>query len=314
MTRAVAMVDNTNEVRIYNAIDESLATRWIAFIDVRPQSRKTYDKAMKQFFKYIRINQITRPTRDDVINFRDELLASRKPSTVQLYLTAVKMFFRWLSVEGIYANVADHIKGAKIDRGHKKDALSAVQSSNLLKSIDTNSINGLRDRAIIALCLTAGLRTIEIVRANIGDLQVINGKTYLFVQGKGHDEKSDCVLVSPAVEKAIREYINARGKVSDNQPLFASLSHRNYGGRLTTQSISRIAKNNLRAAGLDSKRITAHSLRHTAATIMLLNGAQLAQVQQVLRHSSINTTMIYAHAIERMKNYSEQLVSDAIGI
>ena len=314
MTRALAMLDNTSEIKVYNAIDESLVTRWIAFIDVRQQSRKTYGKAMKQFFKYIHTNQIAQPTRDDVINFRDELLESRKPSTVQLYLTAVKMFFRWLSVENIYPNVADHIKGAKIDRGHKKDALSAVQSSNLLKSIDTDNINGLRDRAIIALCLTAGLRTIEIVRANVGDLQVINGKTYLFVQGKGHDEKTDCVLVSPAVEKAIRDYLNARGKVNDNQPLFASLSHRNYGGRLTTQSVSRIAKNNLRAAGLDSKRITAHSLRHTAATIMLLNGAQLAQVQQVLRHSSINTTMIYAHAIERMKNDSEQLVSDAIGI
>ena len=78
---------------------------------------------------------------------------------------------------------------------------------------------------------------------------------------------------------------------------------------MTTRSISRIAKNALKAAGLDSDRLTAHSMRHTFATQALLNGANVQEVQQALGHKSINTTMIYAHNIERAKNSSSSKVS-----
>lgn len=134
----------------------------------------------------------------------------------------------------------------------------------------------------------------------------------LFVQGKGRTDKSEIVKVSDHVERLIRDYLAARGESDPKAPLFASCSDRNNGGRLTTNSISRIIKNHLRACGLDSDRLTAHSLRHTGITLALLHGSTLAEAQQMARHSSINTTMIYNHAIERANNQSEERATAAI--
>ena len=134
----------------------------------------------------------------------------------------------------------------------------------------------------------------------------------LFVQGKGRTDKSEIVKVSDQVERLIRAYLAERGEQDPKAPLFASLSDRNNGGRLTTNSISRIVKNRLRACGLDSDRLTAHSLRHTGITLALLHGSTLAEAQQMARHSSINTTMIYNHAIERANNQSEERTTAAI--
>ena len=110
----------------------------------------------------------------------------------------------------------------------------------------------------------------------------------------------------------IQKYLKTRKNAEKIEPLFTSTSRRNYNSRMETQSISRLVKNKLRQISLDDTRHTAHSLRHTSATQALLNGASLTQVQQVLRHTSINTTLIYTHNIERMKNKSEQTVADAI--
>ena len=81
---------------------------------------------------------------------------------------------------------------------------------------------------------------------------------------------------------------------------------------MTTRSISRVVKNNLRAVGLNSDRLTAHSLRHTAATLNLLHGGTVEETQRLLGHHNLNTTMIYVHALERQKNNSELRVADAI--
>ena len=167
---------------------------------------------------------------------------------------------------------------------------------------------GLRDRAIISLMMTAGLRTIEVVRADVGDLHFIGNSMFLSIQGKGHDEKSAKVLVASQVQSFIEEYLETRNHPAPNEPLFTSTSRQNFNQRLDTQ----LVKAKLRAINIDDSRHTAHSLRHTAATQALLNGVPLTQVQQVLRHTNINTTLIYSHAIERMKNKSEQTVADAI--
>jgi integrase/recombinase XerC len=96
-------------------------------------------------------------------------------------------------------------------------------------------------------------------------------------------------------------------------PLFAGVGNRNAGGRLTTRSISGIEKGALVSAGLNSDRLTAHSLRHTAATLNLLNGGTLEETKQLLRHTNINTTLIYAHALERANNQSEARIEAALG-
>lgn len=120
--------------------------------------------------------------------------------------------------------------------------------------------------------VTGGLRDTEVANANIEDIRTLGDFTVLYVLGKGRDEKSDYVKVVGQVEDAIRDYLKERGAVSKTDPLFASLSNNSKGGRLSTRSVSRICKNALVAAGYDSSRLTAHSLRHTAVTLSLLGG------------------------------------------
>ena len=303
---------NTSEIVESQPLNELLLVRWESYIDVAPNSKETYRKAIKQFLVYIHENATSQPTRETVIEWRDSLKADHKPTTIQTYLTAVKLFFRWLEQEGIYKNVADHVKGVKVSTGHKKDYLTSKQSHKVLASIDTDTLKGLRDYAIVGLMLTTGVRTIEVTRADIADLRTVGDTTVLFVQGKGKDEKADYVKLAPQVEDAIRAYITARGATEESEPLFTSTSRNNYGERMTTRSIRAIAKNSMVEAGFNSDRLTAHSMRHTAGTLALLNGASTREVQQLLRHSNINTTMIYAHELDREKNNSELKVANAI--
>lgn len=302
---------NQSEIGVSD-FSEALVELWMKFADVRPSSHKTYTKALTQMFKYFYSNAITNPTRADIERWKSEMLVTKKATTVQLYIIAAKLFFKFLSQQSIYPNITDNMKSAKVDHEHKKDALTINQCQALLQSIDISNQKGLRDRAIISLMMTAGLRTIEIVRADVGDLHSFADSVYLSIQGKGHDEKSAKVLVASQVYNFIQAYLQTRKNLSSSEPLFTSTSRRNFNRRLDTQSISKLVKKKLREISIDDNRHTAHSLRHTAATQALLNGVPLTQVQQVLRHSNINTTLIYSHAIERMKNKSEQTVADAI--
>lgn len=289
-----------------------LYSRWTAYIDASPKTVQTYSRAIKQFFVYTGENSIARPQREDIVAYRDYLKLEHKPTTVQSYLAAVKLFFQWTEREGLYPNVADRVKGAKLDTEHKKDYLTSKQTLKLLEGIDRTSLKGLRDYAILSLMVTTGLRTISIVRANIADIRTAGDAVALYYQGKGHEEKADYVKLAEPVEEAIRAYLRARGATDGKEPLFASIAHRNGGGRMTTRSISRVAKENLIAAGLNSDRLTAHSLRHTAATLNLLNGGTVEETQQLLGHANINTTLIYSHALERAKNESENRIAAVI--
>jgi integrase/recombinase XerD len=289
-----------------------LEARFIAYLDAKPRTIDTYRKALKQFFTYLADNGITRPERTTIIAYRDSLLAEKKPTTVQTYMVTVRLFFRWAAQEGLYPNVADKVKGAKLDKAHKKDALTANQARTILQAIDRGTLAGKRDYAILALMMGGGLRTIEVSRANLEDLGTAGGSAALYIQGKGRDEKTDYVKLPQPVEAAIRDYLKARGKADGKEALFTSTSNNNAGKALSTRSISGIVKEAMRAAGLDSERLTAHSLRHTAATLNLLNGGSIQETQQLLRHSNIGTTMIYAHNLERAANNSEARIAAAI--
>ena len=286
--------------------------RWTSYIDAAPKTVETYNKAVRQFIIYLKENGITQPTREDIITYKERIASTHKPTTAQSYLMAVKQFFKWTQQEGLYPNVADKVKAVKLDKGHKKDYLTSGQVKGLLTEASGASLAAKRDFAILALMITSGLRTIEVARANIEDMRTVADFTALYIQGKGHTEKTDYVKLTQPVENAIRDYLKARGKTSATAPLFSSISNRDKGQRMTTRSISRIVKDHLIGAGLDSDRLTAHSLRHTAATLNLLNGGSIEETQQLLRHTSINTTLIYSHALERAKNNSEQRISAAI--
>ena len=312
----MAMVKgNAHEVTVNDSIlGENLIERFIRFAGVSESSRLTYAKCLRQMFRYLKADNVTEPNRETLIGWINLMkLGGKSPSTIQLYVSAAKIFFRWLAQEGIYANVADHLKtGLKPSHGHKKDCLTPEQCKKLVKGVAGNSIKAVRDHAILALMTTAGLRTIEVVRASVGDIRFERGKIFLYVTGKGHAEADEKVLLAKQTYRAIADYLKLRGKVQASEPLFVSTSRRNKNARLQTQTISRMVKQNLRGIGLDSPRLTAHSLRHSAATNLIFAGVELPQVQMVLRHRNLATTMIYSHSWERYQNDSEQILSDMI--
>ena len=293
-------------------LTEELYRGFIEYLDASPKTVQTYSRAIRQFMKYLALRGITRPTREDVLAFREELKEDHKPSTVQNYIIAVRLFFQWTGQAGLYPDIAQHVKGAKISKDHKKDYMTSSQVKAVLGTIDRTTPQGRRDYAIFALMVTGGLRDIEVHRANLEDLRSLGDSTVLYLQGKGREERTEYVKVPDAVEKAIRESLADRESPAGSDPLFVSLSNNSKGGRMSTRSISGIIKARLRSAGYDSERLTAHSLRHTAVTLSLLGGNSLQEVQQFARHSNIATTQIYAHNLDRAKNKCENTIANAI--
>jgi len=295
------------------ALTEEMYARFIAYLDAKPRTVETYTRAIRQFFSYLSLKGITHPRREDVLAFRDELKASgHKPTTIQNYIMATRLFFQWLERERLYPNVADKIKGAKIDTAHKKDYLTSKQIKAVLDSIDRSSPQGQRDYAMMVLMVTGGLRTIEVANADIGDLRTAGDNTVLYVRGKGRDEKTDYIKLDAKVEGILRGYLKARGVADQAAPLFPSMSNNSKGGRMTTRAISGIVKGCLQEAGYNSDKLTAHSLRHTAVTLSILAGKDLAEVQQFARHANIATTMIYNHAVDKAKNGCSEAIAKAI--
>ena len=306
------IVQGNTAIVAQKTITEDLFTSFIEYLDASPKTVETYTRAVRQFFKYIYENKINQPTREDVIAYREYLKDTHKPTTVQNYIVAVRLFFQWTEQEGLYPNVADHVKGAKLDKNHKKDYLTSRQVKKVLETAREESLQGLRDYAILALMFTGGLRTIEVSRANVEDLRTAGDSEVLYLQGKGHEEKTDYIKLMPEVEDAIRAYLKARGAVEPTEPLFTSTSNNSKGARISTRTVSGIVKTALKNAGYDSDKLTAHSTRHTAVTLALMGGQKLEEVQQFARHKNLQTTLIYAHNIDRAKNNCEATIAKAI--
>ena len=286
---------------------ENIIERYITSLDVKPKSKETYRKALRQFIEFLNIRNIENPTRADILAYKTYLIGKHSACTVSSYLTAVKGLYTYLEAEKISPNIANGIKGAKHQQGFRKDALTVEQAKNVL-DIDTSTLEGKRNYSLVNLLVRTGLRTIEVERANIEDIRQEGGEALLYIQGKGRDSKDAFVLLTESTLRPIREYLKDRGKSEPTAPLFISHSDRNNGGRLTTRSIRRIAKEALIEAGIDSDRITTHSLRHTAVTFSLLGGASIQEAQSMARHRNVNTTLIYAHNIDRINKAPERKI------
>lgn len=287
---------------------------WIAFCDVQPATQKTYDKAAQNFIGYLKSNGIAQPKREDIISYRDRLLAENyKVSSVRLYMTICKKFFRWLASRNFYPNVADGVKlPAMPSDEHARDALTLEESKAAISSFKGTSEKNLRDKCIMALMLNCGLRSIEIVRLDVGDIEKRRGQWFIKVHGKARAGKTDSVQISAALKKLVDEYLSVRAAVKKGAPLFTSTANRNRGARLETQSVSRLAKKVFAAIGIESARVTCHSCRHTCATLMLQAQIPLRQVQRVLRHRSASTTEIYAHDLDAFNNQGVQILSSLL--
>ena len=306
-------IESTNQLTFQQNNLEDLFQQFIIFIDATPNTIRTYRGSLKQWFLYLRQNQIGHPDSETVRQYRQELQNSgKKPTTVKNYIIAVKRFFEWTEEAGFYPNIAKYIKSGHLSKNFKKDYLTGSQARQILDKIDRSTIKGKRDYAMLVTMLTMGLRTIEVSRADIDDIRTKGNMTVLYVQGKGHEEKDDLIRMPQHVESAIRDYLSVRKANDLSKPLFVSTSNHNANGRMTTRSIRRIVKTAFISAGYDSPRLTAHSTRHTAATLSLLNGATLQQTQELLRHRNIGTTEIYAHNIDAATNPAANDVEEAI--
>lgn len=287
--------------------------RYIEYLDATPRTAQAYICNVRQFVKWLNLHGIEQPERRDIIAYRDDLKARCKPSTVQAYIIALRLFFKWTATEGIYPNIADGIKGAKVDTIHKRDYLTAAAIKEILSAIDTRTAKGKRDYSLLMIMATGGLRDIEVSRANIEDIQTSGGNLVMYLQGKGRDEKAEFVKIRPEAARAIKAYLATRWDGSEPAaPLFVSMSNHNKGQRMTTRSISAAVKARLRAAGYDNPRLTAHSLRHSAVTLALASGIPLDEVQQFARHRNISTTQIYQHNLDRISNRCEEAIAAAI--
>lgn len=284
-------------------VTQALLDRWFAYLDVSPKSIETYRTNVRPFVRFLSERGIQNPTRGDIIAYRDSLKAEGKAaSTVSAYLATVRLLFGWLETEGVCRNIAAHIKAPHQSLLHKRDYISADASARILAGVDTASAKGLRDFAILALMSCTGLRCKEVAAANVEDLHTEGGDLILRVLGKGRDEKADFVRIPPEVQAAVSRYLATRKDKAPGAPLFSSTSNNNAGKRMTPHAVSAIAKSRMRAVGIDSPRLTAHSFRHGFVTEALKSGCTIQEASKAARHNSITTTTIYDSSVALHSN------------
>ena len=290
---------------------EELVDKFIEAQDVRLSSKLLYRRTLRQYFNWIdkknyALSEIARP---QLLEYKDELLLSGMSSlTVGSYITSVRRFYEWTEANRYYPNIAKGIKTPKRKQQFKKQPLLPAQATALLSYYQDKA---LRDYAIVNLLLRTGLRTIEVIRANVEDITFKGSQRVLLIQGKGRDERDNFVLLTDKAYQPIADYLATRDKVNSSEPLFTSSSNNSKGERLTTRTISYIAKEGLKAIGLDERSFTAHSLRHTTAVNILRAGGSLETAQFTLRHSNPATTQIYTATLNeerRLQNSGEALI------
>ncbi|MBR5093764.1 MAG: tyrosine recombinase XerC [Oscillospiraceae bacterium] len=235
------------------------------------------------FIKKIRIEELYRYQSFSPVSNESLSAASRCRRT-----STVKSFFKYLTVKRhlLETNIALELDMPKRHAGLPR-YLEESECERLLDVCD--GPYGTRDLAILMLFMSCGLRISELVSLNITDIY----EDHVRVVGKGNKER--VVYFGEGCREAIDDYLLTRNteKVpeKDQNALFISQKH----GRMGVRGVQQMVERKLLAAGLDPTRYSPHKLRHTAATLMLKNGADLRAIQEVLGHSSLNTTQIYTH-------------------
>lgn len=239
-------------------------------------------------------------------NDNDDNLAT---ITQSYHLIALRGFLRYLSERDIASLSPDKIKLPKVSR-KQVTFLHYDEVERLLDQIPLTSEVGLRDRAIVELLFSSGLRVSELV--NLNRDHVNTKRREFMVRGKGQKDRP--VFIGIATAERVTDYLGAR--LDNLPPLFLSYSRNNItstGGdyrRLTARSIQRIINKYARLAGI-TKHVSPHTMRHSFATDLLMNGADIRSVQSMLGHSSITTTQVYTHVTdEHLREVYEKFHSD----
>jgi site-specific recombinase XerD len=277
------------------------------------QNYKLYLERFVEFTEDIKVADITtehirqyRLWLNRYENDNKEVLAT---ITQSYHLIALRGFFHYLSSRDIPSLAPDKIVLPKVSR-KQVTFLYRDEVNRLLAQIDTSNEQGLRDRAIIELLFSSGLRVSELVGL---DRDHINSKRREFmVRGKGQKDRP--IFISQAAATHIDNYLQTR--LDSLPPLFISYSRNanpettgNYR-RLTARSIQRMLSLYAKLAGI-TKHVSPHTMRHSYATDLLMNGADIRSVQSMLGHSNISTTQVYTHVTdEHLREIYEQFHSE----
>ncbi len=271
----------------------------------------TYRRSLSTFEKwFVRQQGRFRFTEDDIRAYKTYLMEERGLSQVSVstYLTALRRLCQYLTDAGLLdKNPAKAVKGNRRPDTHSRSVLTETDIDQFLEVIGGPSQIDKRDEAIIYLMLFAGLSEIEVVRADVEDLEQTLMGWFLRVQSKGRTVKDQQAPIDPPVLERLQAYLDTRSGLKPEAPLFVSHGHRSEGKRLNTRSVRGRINQHLKAAGVKRKGVTPHSLTHTAALIWLNQGMPLEEVKERMRHGTLDTTMIYFKKQGLLKRDPEEL-------
>jgi site-specific recombinase XerD len=269
---------------------------------------ENYEHYLTSFFEFAKIKNPSDITDSSVREFR--LWLNRQSTgnnrqtgntvskkTQNYYMIALRVFLKYLVKRGIKAMPRDQIELAKTPE-RSLDLISPEELTRLLNSPSGNNLKDLRDKAILELLFSTGLRVSELCSlTNDFDFK----RDEISIRGKGG--KVRVVFISDEAKKAVKKYLDARKDMND--ALFVEIKRQDLRGSqglalnaLTRRSIERIVKQHAIKAGI-TKKVTPHVIRHSFATDLLNNGADIRSVQVMLGHSNISTTQIYTHVTDK---------------
>lgn len=303
---APVALDTPAPLRVHELIDAFIASQ-----DVKASSKGLYRRTLRLFFGWIErkgyeLRDVARP---HLIEYKEELLrAGLSTLSVGSYISSVRLFYEWTEANRYYPNIARGIRAPRRVQEIRKMPLTPRQAADLLTHVETTQ--SARDYAIVNLLIRTGLRTIELVRANVEDIKYISGHRVLMVQGKGMNAKDSYVKLTDKAYAPIARHL-AGETLPAGAPVFRSCSNNSKGERMTTRSVSGVVKDAMRAIGLDDRAYTAHSLRYTAVVNCRRAGGTQEQAQMMARHASPATTQIYDRYFrmeERLAHSGEDLI------
>lgn len=261
---------------------------------------ENYDRYLIKFFEFGKIKSVKDITDEKIREFRlflnrqkgarirGQSEGTMKKNTQNYYLIALRVFLKYLMKRDIPALSPDRIELAKI-KERNLDLITAEELNRLLSGPGENNLKDFRDKAILELFFSTGLRLSELVSLN-RDLDL--SKDEFSIRGKG--EKVRVVFLSEKAKEAVRNYLTKRKDLAE--AMFVNSSKN--PTRLTPRSVERIVKFYAVKAGI-SKKVTPHIIRHSFATDLLSNGADIRSVQTMLGHANITTTQIYTHVTDK---------------
>jgi site-specific recombinase XerD len=264
-----------------------------------PKTRVNYEHYLNNFFKFAHIKTEKDITPDRVKDFRLFLARAKtsqdqtiKKNTQSYYIIALRNFLKYLIKQDFDVLSPDKIELPKVP-ARQIEIIEYADLERLLKAPEGNDLRSLRDRAILETFFSTGLRLSELCNLN-RHLNFDRGE--ITVRGKGN--KLRVVFLSDDAKKAIKNYLEKRDKKADTEEaLFISLTKAKEPkviGRIIPRAIQRLIDFYARKAGIE-ERVTPHMIRHLYATDLLINGADLRSVQELLGHANVSTTQVYTH-------------------